>query len=176
MRGHRLQNVLELPRQNVLGCHGSWKGETQISTWPPASNWLHLLNFSFSVSFSKDECQGLLRAGHRAHHSARHTGGPQLERLPALFTSLPGLPPGMASLIDKARPQFWHPDQLLEATTERCLAAPGQLPLSRGSYCSSQPQARGSKTPGRQGKQASCGAGEPVPLLRSKGCESGTSR
>lgn len=134
------------------------------------------LNFSFSVSFSKDECQGLLRAGHRAHHSARHTGGPQLERLPALFTSLPGLPPGMASLIDKARPQFWHPDRLLEATTERCLAAPGQLPLSRGSYCSSQPQARGSKTPGRQGKQASCGAGEPVPLLRSKGCESGTSR
>lgn len=107
------------------------------------------LNFSFPVSFSKDECQGLLRAGHTG---ALSWSGFRLCSPPSRGF-LPGLPPEGASLTDRARPGFWHPDQHLEATTERGPAALRQLPLCRGSSALFNHRLTAQRPPARQAGQ-----------------------
>lgn len=147
LRVHGLQPATGSAERCLQSLAAIGAGRLGLSSQPGHMLATPSTSVSLSVPFSQDECQGSLRVGgQRAQDSAWHTGGPQLLPDPSLSISLPGLSPETASLRDEARPRLWHPNRLLEATRERCLAALGQLPLCRGSQWSPRPQAQSSKT------------------------------
>lgn len=145
-RGHTETQQLEgaAERSQIAECSGTAAAECslqylaaigagRVGLRPRLGHMLATRFTSLKLIFSVCAFPGGMSARACLEHSAGHTGGPPLVRLPSLSTSLPGLPPEMASVRDKARPRSRYPSRLWEAARERCLAAPGQLPVFRGS-------------------------------------------